>query len=813
MVSLSPVRRFTIFGLILILLISACGPAVATLPEDSSKQVEPTQEARSKRDINQHPRLFFGPDEAKTLKKKAGATHKEIWQPISSFVSSEVDSSLPESAPSDGDLDAYRNYGNQLIPFAFACLVDKESDICQTAVEYLLTYAEWDQWGENNERGLGLAHMVMGSSLAYDWLYDRLTEEERLAVRKSLAERAEQLHEASASEKVEEWNNWWTNAYVQNHYFIIHSSLGMAGLALWGEDDRAQDWVVHAVEQLSIGKDFLEGIEDGSWHESMTYQAYMLTLSLPFLSNLRDLIGVDLLPHNYLRHYSYWRIYNHLPNTTQHILAYGNFNWDHGEYRPQNILRFVANEYTNGNAEWMAQQYIEADGRFDNVWSVPWYVFEFLYYDPSIKAVPPSKLPLAVTFQDFEGVIWRTGWDVDDLVFGIKTSAYGGRFANRTFTQAAFPWNPPCVETDCKLSFGHDHDDSNGFYLYASGQWLAPEREGVGKHETRYHNTLLIDGEGQFRPQLDEQKDHESMKDMDGYLETTAYTDNFNYLAANATRRYSHVDDLRDFTRHVLFIRSGYFVMLDNVSADENHTYDWVSHFSEGVSVEGRWVRGEAEDGQVLGIYIASPEEFKTTTEEDGKPYIQIRPDSPVESVRFINILYPLDKSAWDTRPEIEVVADTGAAALVNIEMKDGSHRVEDVLISYEGGDSKHDLGQYEFDGRAAVIARGADENLQQVFMYGGSVLKDTALGEDLIRAERSAGPIEVTYQGETVSVSGCMPAELTLYAPEAKRVTLNGSRFSFTDSGDHITVDKTQDVQSTLSRGGLGQGHWDCSG
>jgi hypothetical protein len=42
------------------------------------------------------------------------------------------------------------------------------------------------------------------------------------------------MYEASTNEKVAEWNNFWTEAYVQNHFYIDHSALGMTGLALLG---------------------------------------------------------------------------------------------------------------------------------------------------------------------------------------------------------------------------------------------------------------------------------------------------------------------------------------------------------------------------------------------------------------------------------------------------------------------------------------------------------------------------------------------------------------------------------------------------
>jgi len=788
--------RYLISGLLVSLVLIAIYQASdGRMIAASSHQEEPSPSFPSPEVDTGHPRLFFTRDDISALENQAAGTHREIWEPIQVYVNSEEGTSPPETAPANGDLDTYRNYGNQIIPFAFVCVVSEQTLACDLARRYLLTYADWEQWSNDNERSLALAHMVFGNALAYDWLFNRLNPEERSLVEESLGEWAQKLYEASRGDKVQEWNNWWTDAYVQNHYFIIHSALGMAGLALMGEDARAQDWIDQAVEKLAIGRDFLNGIRDGSWHEGITYQGYMLTLSLPFWVNLREIAGIDLLPHTYLRSYPYWRIYNYLPGTTRFILAHGDFEWDHGQYRPQNVLRFSAREYGDGHAEWMAQQHIQAGGRFANTWATPWYVFEFLYYDPAVQPVSPADLPEIRVFPDLEGVIWRTGWDEGDLVFGLKTSAYGGRFAYDTFTQQEMPWNMPCEETNCKLSFGHNHDDANGFYLYREGQWLAPESEGVGKFETEFHNTVLIDRQGQFRPPRREQKDPESLSQMDGFLAATANTPGFDFVAANATQRYAHLDDLQDFTRYVLFVRPNYFLMLDNLSAGQDHRYEWVSHFSEDVSIQGAWVRGVAGGGQLLGVNVISPDPFTAVTGDDGKAYVRIRPDSETSSVRFINLLFPTEVGSWETRPAANLMEETGEAALIRVQMEGTGARTDDILLRYTQPGSLVELGRYKFDGQVAVVVHDGNGNLQQVFVHGGTRLRDMVLGANLVQYDAVNGPVEIIFEAETVWIYGDVSAGLTFYAPDAQHLKVNGTAWQFTRSGEYVTVSGPESI------------------
>ena len=739
-----------------------------------------------------HPRLFFGVDEIPGLQSRAATTHQEIWAPIRDYVDSELGRSPPASASPDWDMLTYRAYGDQLIALAFACIISDQADVCHLATTHLLAYAAWDHWDEGDRRELGLAHMLLGNAIAYDWLYDTLSPTERETVRQSLAGWAQKLYEASSAESYEsEWNNWWGRSYLQNHYATLHSALGMAGLTLMGEDDRAQTWLDQATNKLSRWQSFMDGTGDGSWHEGIHYQNYMLTMTLPFLVNLRDLQGIDLLPYSYLRAYPYWRLYNYLPDSTESVLSYGNFDlsWANS-FRAQNILRLAASEFDNGYAEWLAQQLIAADGRHTNVWSAPWYVLEFLCYDATIQAQPPTRLAFTRLLPDLEGVVWRTGWGASDMIFGLKTGAYGGRFAFDTFTREAAPWQPPCVDTGCQLNVGHDHDDSNGFYIYRSGLWLAPETVGVGKSETGLHNTLLIDGQGQYRPS--DWRAPEAFRGSDGLLEATTNTSGFDYVAADATRRYKNIDGVEDITRHVLFVRPDYFFMLDNLTADAVHDYEWVSHFGESVSTEGRWVRGDAGDGQVLGVGVVSPQSFETTIGDDGQPYVRVRPASPAEDLRLINILYPTDEAAWDKRPTATLLEDTGEAVAVRVQMNNGGQRSDEIVLRYAPQASASKVGPYKYDGQVAVVTRATDNSLRKLFVYGGTFLTDyaDAEGRVLVTNLDKNGPFEAAYFDQSVAVSGPLRTQVTLYAPQARFLTVNGAAWPFTPSGDYITFE-----------------------
>lgn len=740
----------------------------------------------------EHPKLFFNADEINNLRQKAQTTHAEIWAPIIDYAQWHLDDDAPPvSAPDEGQT-AYRNYANRLIPFAFSAVITDADSIKNFVKSYLLTLASWDQWGNKHTRDLALAHMILANSLAYDWLYSELTENERQIIRSSLGDWAEKMYEASSGPREMDWGNWWRKSYMQNHHWINNSALGIAGILLLDEDNRAQKWLDQATDQMERVKFLFDGIGDGSWHESMHYQSYGLTLSLPFLYSLKQNLQIDLLPQNYLKNYTDWKIYNYLPGSKWPIFSHGDFETDWGiAYPPQNILRFIAAEYQDQHAEWMAQKIINTDGRYANQWRAPWYVFEFLYYEPAVLAQAPQDMDLTAVFPDFTGVIWRTSWADDALVFGFKTGAYGGLFASDTFIEGSYPWERPYPETGCQLNIGHNHDDTNSFYLYGRGTWLANESEGNGDYESSLHNTILIDGQSQYRPPAT-WKDANDFEESSGALQAHFSSANYNFISADATNRYKNTAGITKVSRDILFVKPDYFLIFDQIQAESPHIYEWISHFGTEVGIEGNWIKGEGEGEHILGVGILSPTDFTVTTGNDGKPFARIRPTNPGRDTDFITILNPTTRSDWPNLPDISLVTENEAARLIKVVNKSGAGWFDHV-ISAKKISGISPVSQYQSDAQYAIIRRDNSGALTRLLLNNGTYLKDDSRELELVVAEDHELFIDIDYAQATVHLLGHVGGQIRLFGPAVNTVISNGNSVPFGKTGDFIIINADQ--------------------
>src|SRR5205085_1686677 len=72
----------------------------------------------------------------------------------------------------------------------------------------------------------------------------------------------------------------------QNHNWISTAGLGLAALALSGEDARASTWLSLAQGNLQKLALALGPISDGTFHEGLPYQGYGVSMSMPFWTAL-----------------------------------------------------------------------------------------------------------------------------------------------------------------------------------------------------------------------------------------------------------------------------------------------------------------------------------------------------------------------------------------------------------------------------------------------------------------------------------------------------------------------------------------------
>lgn len=781
-----------------------------------------------------HPRLFFTEKELPMLRQQAAGSHAHLRDSISASVQA-IMPRIPalqhqKSLPCGGSsYAADLPLADALIPLAFTFLLTDDPAYADAAISAMLAYSAWPSWGQDGgcaaippDDPPIAARMLLGMSLAYDWLYQRFTPEEHAAITAALITQARRLYAISATlpPDVENPIRWWRNSFTHHSHIIYHSVLGMAALALEGETPDTQTWLEHARRHAALHRTLLRGIADGTWHEGDALHAMMLAASLPFLRNLRALKGLDLLAHDYYRAWPAWLLLTWLPNTMRSAVTHGDMAWNRLWDYQRAALSFVAGEYHDARAQWLLEQRAARQPETSEARRAPWNVFEFLFFDPLIFPQSPDTLPTSRVFPDLAAVIWRTGWGPDDLVFTLKTGAPGGRFAYDSFLGERAPWNTTLTVTyegdGTGFDTRHDHADANTCTLWKGPVQLTGELAGhTAEHpaygETRVHNSVLIDGQGQIGPR----STRAGLRETDAALEFVIVTDHFNYLVSDATHRYQTTDPesgassntARRIHRHVLFIKPLYLIMIDDIMADESHEYAWVAHANGRISVDGNWIRAEASDVDLLGIGVLNPAPFRARIGVDepadaqgqahqppqqsapaadfsGKPYVRIQPESPAARVQFVHLLYPTTVAEWGRRPHLHTAGIDAEAAHMQVSRHEATH---EILISYGASEEVTRAG-YTLRGRVAGIHTDSSGAITALCLLAGTAVFDQDGERPLLTASAPAS-LDVTYEAPWVRVSGEVPrgAIVTVYSPHWQDVTVNGQYVDSIRQGDSL--------------------------
>lgn len=297
---------------------------------------------------------------------------------------------------------------------------------------------------------------------------------------------------------------------------------------------------------------------------------------------------------------------------------------------------FFARHYGNRNALWLWHEYYARQpkppgsagfGKRMTGASIPSALKEFLLYQEAATDQPP--LEPATHFPDCDRVVWRTGGRHGDMLFLFE----GG-----------------------PQTFEHTHYDKGQFILEAFGERLATD-PGMIKYQdpahlfykdTSYHNLVTLRG----RKQDYRDAPHAVVIER---LQTGGVCD---YLVAELGNSYKAFSRYR---RAVLFVRPHYFLIVDDVQADQTGL-EW--NFHSGVpmaemDLASGLIRWEGKTGGLV-LAVSSDRPLQSATgryESEGLTLahnLVLTQVDPAPTLSVAALLVPYAKTA-STRPQVQV--------------------------------------------------------------------------------------------------------------------------------------------------------------
>ena len=473
--------------------------------------------------VTNHPCLLFGPEDAAAIKTRL-ARSGEAGQTIE-----------------DKALRAY-----------FADDKSAQRDLTKEFIAYWKSYSQrWTQDKLDQERPDGVAMRGIWRSI---YLYDVvesfgfLTDPQRAEFRDALAQR---IHWAIGPDK-EHRRHHDDNWRHHNIYSDVLVSAGTTALA-FPELPEARDWIEFATDELEWQLE--NSVWDGAWHEAPRYQAHILKTTGLFYRSLKRRTGVNMFQQPDFKAMLDWLVrfgtpldkvagaHVGKPDGVMLVPGIGDSGWTQPPY---SLCAMFAPEYLKTDPAFAA--------RLMWAWQrggAPYEEWARVLIDPALPARPQI---LGSDVSPGKGyVLMRSGFDTPDEIWFLL------RCGRRTLT-------------------GHDHADANAFNLYAfgcplcldsgSGEYSDPMHKAWNDRAVA-HNTIVFGDRSQKR--------------ADGKILAFVSKPEADYSVTDA----SVPAGVKQFVRTVVFVKPDYFVIWDQIQANEParwmiHTtaanFEWSEH-------------------------------------------------------------------------------------------------------------------------------------------------------------------------------------------------------------------------------------------
>lgn len=503
--------------------------------------------------------------------------------------------------------------------------------------------------------------VVRGLSMAYDWLYDDLTDEQKQKYGRRIIACAKACYDT------------WQHTELNNHVYLEYGPILYASIALLHEgidDDAVEQLLLDGMQLLLDG--FIPAhallAQDGGWYESMSYHAFFTMEYAHLLELWQHATGEQVWSGpGGLQGDVHWLVYNARPwnDSRVHVADIG-----HSSSQDLGIawyLPLLWARHRDGVArfwtEHLKARALAGHKRGEKYALSPhiWWPY-IVWYDGTVPIASREELPPARLFRGVGWVSMRSSWEPGASFALFICSDWWG---------------------------GHQHCDNNSFVIHKyaplaidSGVYDAGPHRANYSARTIAHNTITIydPREEFFGGTWGQSRNVQTVNDG-GQLYTPsppgvaacgpgtkfdrgdiiAYelTPWYTYAVGDATRSYSS-SKVKEFTRAFLHLRPDLFVVFDRLeSTDAAYVKRWLLHSIDEPVIDGETITLTNGPGSLMcqtvypsRVRIVSiggrghefevnGQNFQTSKKdsEAGNWRVEVSPAEPVTRDYFLHVL------------------------------------------------------------------------------------------------------------------------------------------------------------------------------
>ena len=697
-----------------------------------------------------HPRIYVDGGDLEGFRKQVREAENGYFQMIERSVRHFMTLPFPDESEADmqevfkrirfapflAAADATKRACNMAMYAAFYYLITEDAEVGAYGVDCLMKLAAWDPAGPTSYAVNDQAHRRIATyaTLAYDWLFPLMTEQQKQTVRDMIVHRIQIICESDHfSIKDADKSPFDSHGGTAIGYVIL------VGLALFGETEAAERWLRYALPvYISNMPQF--GYEDGGWAQGTYYWSCGI-FGLKVVEALRAAGIIDLYEKSGKHNEALYAIYCCLEGS---VCDFGDNSNIPATEKMSSLISVLAHRIPSPEIRFARDQigYLTAYGHTDD--SDPSVCINDKYYGPEAGYIREGT-PCEHYFPDIGWVAMHSDLkDPKRISVFFKSSWYG--------------------------SFNHSHPDQNSFTVHAYGQQLAIDSGYYDLYnypfdrdytrKTYAHNTITY-GNGKGQPAFD----------ILAKGKITDFLSHSRIALAGGDAVDAYKGALTAAKRWLLYIKPDVIVTVDELAAEENTTFEywlnsqkWVSTAPDGL---GGWIaNGDAR----MDARIHWPQKMTANSSQDfaGTDGVALYP------VYEGHARWPVQKRIWFQTEQTEAtriittldIHQTGTEARTF----PAEYREDCVLLTIEGMTLAVNhkgipgvvhAGSFSFVGAAALVGKDL-----AVLINGTELIRD---GQKLISAET---PVSVAFGGGELSISAVdRDNRVEIFLPDVDKV------------------------------------------
>jgi hypothetical protein len=353
-----------------------------------------------------HPRLLAHGSDFERIKRliEDDPLVRQWHAALSASADTILREGLPEYVLPDGKrlLATSRKVLERVETLAMIYRIDQNPRHLHRVWQELEAAAAFPDW--NPPHFLDTAEMTRAFAIAYDWLYDCWSEDQKQLIRDAILQKGLEpalLYYRGRKPAVWQWSPTW----VQNWNFVVNGGITIGALAIAEEEPEvAEEIMREALEsvELAVG---LFG-PDGAWDEGVSYWHYSIRYLIPYFIALETALGTDygLAQTPGIAEAGFYPIY--LTGPRNHVFSFA----DSGTGLPRAPeMLWLAEEFDQPAFAGWHRQIADTWGSLTNnlLWYKPGLGDDFQFAD----------LPLDKYFRGVEVATFRSAWQDKDAVF------------------------------------------------------------------------------------------------------------------------------------------------------------------------------------------------------------------------------------------------------------------------------------------------------------------------------------------------------------------------------------------------------------